>query len=262
MNCTRARSQWMPYLDGEAGADLHRRLAAHLDDCPDCASWFARRRREEEAIRSRLTAGGATPALWARVLAGAGVVPPRPRWARRLALAGAAALAAAVLAAVWLGGLGRARPAPPELTAAAAEWHARWARGEVRPDLSSTSDEEVDRYLKAAVPFPVHCPPRSDVAFAVQGAGVCRLPEGPEAAYIVGRVEDARVSILVLDRGSLAAFPRAREALRDGGHLRTRQGDCRLVSGLAAGNVVVVIGAAPPEALEGLLNAYGTYPDS
>jgi hypothetical protein len=34
-----------------------------------------------------------------------------------------------------------------------------------------------------------------------------------------------------------------------------------MVSGVVAGNVVVVIGQAAPEALEKLLNAYGTYPE-
>jgi hypothetical protein len=32
-----------------------------------------------------------------------------------------------------------------------------------------------------------------------------------------------------------------------------------MVSGVIANNVVVVIGTAPPEALEKLLDAYGTY---
>jgi DNA-directed RNA polymerase specialized sigma24 family protein len=34
-----------------------------------------------------------------------------------------------------------------------------------------------------------------------------------------------------------------------------------MVAGVVADNVVVVIGAAPPEALEKLLDAYGTYPE-
>jgi hypothetical protein len=119
----------------------------------------------------------------------------------------------------------------------------------------------VDRYLKRKAPFRVHCPPRTDVAFDVKGAGLCTVPEGRPAAYIVGQVAQAPVSILVLDRASLAAFPRDRAHLAGGRRHRCREGAYDMVAGVVADNVVVVIGAAPPEALEKLLDAYGTYPE-
>jgi hypothetical protein len=85
-----------------------------------------------------------------------------------------------------------------ELAHDAAALHRRWLRGELSPELTSKSDMEVDRFLKTRVPFRVHCPPRTDVDFAVQGAGVCSLEAHQQAAYIVGRVERSPVS---------AAFP-------------------------------------------------------
>jgi hypothetical protein len=117
----------------------------------------------------------------------------------------------------------------------------------------------VDRYLKEQVPFRVHCPPRTDVHFAVKGAGVCHLPKQQQAAYIVGQVGSAPVSILVLVRTSLDAFPKTRQRLQAGSRHRCQEGGYQMVSGIVADNVVVVIGAAAPEALEELLNAYGSY---
>jgi hypothetical protein len=167
--------------------------------------------------------------------------------------------AAAVLVAVTLSFWAIGRSPAPDLTRVAADWHQQLLQGQVQPDLVSSSDREVDRYLKQRVPFRVHCPPRSDVKFAVQGAGVCRIKDQQQAAYIIGQVQEARVSILVLDRGSLNAFPHASAHLRGGGRHWCREGDLEMVSGVIADNVVLIIGKAPPETLETLLNAYGSY---
>jgi hypothetical protein len=67
MNCTEARTNWMLYLDREGDPELHARIAGHLARCPACAEWFARQQRLEAAVRDRLAAGEATPALWDRV---------------------------------------------------------------------------------------------------------------------------------------------------------------------------------------------------
>jgi hypothetical protein len=259
MTCTEARQHWGPYLDGEAGPELRLHIRGHLADCPACAEWFARQEQFEQALSSRLAAGPVTPGLWERVLDQALVGRPRRR--RRLMLAGALAAAAALLLALGLG-FGRWQSSrAPELARDAGDLHQRWLHGDVRPDFESTSDLEVDRYLKQKAPFRVHCPPRTDVAFAVKGAGLCTVPEGRSAAYIVGQVDRAPVSILVLDRASLAAFPRDRAHLAGGRRHRCREGAYEMVAGVVADNVVVVIGSAPPEALEKLLDAYGTYPE-
>jgi hypothetical protein len=97
------------------------------------------------------------------------------------------------------------------------------------------------------------------VRFAVKGAGVCFITDQQQAAYIVGQVDGDRVSILVLDRASLALFPHDRAQLQGGQRHRCREGDYQMVSGVVADNVVLVIGLAPPEALEKLLSAYGSY---
>ena len=141
----------------------------------------------------------------------------------------------------------------------AADWHERWSRGELEPDLVSQSDEQVDRYLKGQVPFRVHCPPRKDVNFSVAGAGVRTAKDRP-AAYIVGQVEEEPISIVVLAKESLDAFPRDRAQLaQGGGRHRCRERNYQMVSGIMTDNVVLVIGAASSETLERVLRAYGSY---
>jgi anti-sigma factor RsiW len=245
----------MLYHDSEGGAELHFRIRGHLDLCPECAEWFARQQRFEQALAERLKEGESTPLLWERVLTGADVrEKPRRRWLLRgSVLAVAAVLLVELLMLLTL-------PAPSrDLAEIAADQHLRLLDGRLRPDLLSNSDEEVERYLRGRVKFPVHCPPRKDANFTLNGAGVCEV-QGKPAAFFVGKVDQTQVSILVLDRDSLDAFPREKNhLLQGGGRHPCREGDYQMVSGITADNVVVVIGAGELAALEKLLNAYGSY---
>ena len=253
MNCTEARQHWMLYLDSEGDPELHRHIRDHIAGCPACAKWFVGQHQLQKEINDQLSAGTASPDLWGRVLDKAGFRRPTARRRRWPFVVGGLATAAMVLLAVVFIGLQmRGRSNTNELAQSAAEWHEQRMRGNVHPEFVSTSDQEVDRYLKAKVPFRVHCPPRTDVNFTVQGAGVCFMKDQKQAAYIVGHVEKAPVSILVLDRASLTDFPQ-------GGLHHCREGGFQVVSAVIADNVVVVIGTTTPDVLKRLLNAYGTY---
>jgi len=177
------------------------------------------------------------------------------------AWAGGLAAAAALVIVTILLFRSATQPTGPELARLAADEHEQVVQGSLQPEFVSASDEEVDRYLKNTFSFPVHCPPRKDVAFNVQGARVCRIKDEP-AALILGQVDQTRVSILVFDRASLDAFPQERDHLaQGGGRHHCREGNLQMVSGLVAENLVVVIGDLAPEKLEQLLNAYGSYPE-
>jgi hypothetical protein len=234
--------------------------------CPACAEWFAGQQRFEQALTERLTAGEASPKLWQGVLRRAGVVTPAPvrrRWFVFGGVLAAGPLAAVLLLAAILT-LSAIRPphAPEhssELASAAADWHQRLLQGDVQPEVVSASDKEVEEHLRRKVSFPVHCPPRQDVNFALRGGGICRIKDR-EVVYIVGSVAQDGVSILVLDRASLDAFPHERDRLaQGGGRHRCREGSYDMVTGVTTDNVVIVIGSAPPETLEKLLTAYGSY---
>ena len=254
MKCTEARQHWMLFLDSEGDPELHMCIREHIGGCADCAAWFAKQGVIEKKIIEASSSGQPTPQLWQRVMSHAKVPTASPRRRRWLTPA-AAVTAAAVLIAIVIVLQVREHSAPTELAHNAAEWHEQWQRGNVRPDLESTSDHDIDRYLKARVPFRVHCPPRTDVQFSVQGAGVCFMKDQRQAAYIVGSVGKSPVSILVLDRSNFDGFP------QNGFHHR-KEGTYQVASTVIAENVVIVIGTTSPEILERLLNAYGSYHES
>jgi hypothetical protein len=104
----------------------------------------------------------------------------------------------------------------------------------------------------------VRCPPRRDAGFAVRGSGVCDLAN-QSAAFLVGDVGDAPVSIFVLPSESLDAFPHQREAIRREGTHHYREGDYVMAVTVIDRNVVLVVGRVEEDQLLRVLRAYGTY---
>jgi hypothetical protein len=249
----------MLYLDSEGDAELHFRINDHLAMCPGCAEWFSQQTRLESLIAKKLGSQPSTPELWNRVFGHCGLEQPAAerRWHW---LAGVAVAAAVVVVALhWTWNHFRVPPSL-DLAKLSAARHERLVAGKEIPQFESRSDLEVENYLRERVSFSVRCPPRKDAGFAVEGAGVCNLGAQP-AAYLSGRVDEAPVSIFVLDRDSLAAFPHQQEALLKEKTHRCQEGRYAMVLGVVDKNAVLVIGQTEPERLEKVLNAYGSYPD-
>jgi len=245
---------------------LHHKINEHLGMCPRCARWFHEQSRLEDLMVEKLSPGKPSNEMWERIHARCATKPTVP--ARRWPFLGRAVLlAASVLIAVggivwYVSDHGSEVGSPPHLSALSAAMHDKLATGREPVEFASRSDIEVEQYLRRQVGFRVHCPPRKDVDFEVSGAGVCIVNEKP-AAYIVGKVGRAPVSLFVLERKSLDAFPHDRELLRQqGGRHRCREGNYEMVSGIAADNVVVAVGATASDILERLVNAYGSYHES
>ena len=260
MNCYDVRQHWMLYHDSEGDAELHFRINDHLATCPDCAKWFSKQSRLESLLTEKLGSQPPTPELWNRVLVHCGLaqLAPARRWRW---LAGVAACAAVLVVAAVLWPSSRLSvPPAPDLAKLSAARHERLVAGEDIPQFESRSDLEVEDYLRKRVSFSVRCPPRKDAGFAVEGAGVCKLGEQP-AAYLSGRVDESPVSIFVLDRDSLAAFPHQQEALLMEKTHRCQEGQYAMVLGIIDKNAVLVVGQTEPERLEKVLSAYGTYSD-
>ncbi len=259
MTCNEARQHWHLYHDSEGDVRLHLEIEDHLAGCPACGEWFHLQNRFEQLVSEKLAEPPADPALWAGVLAGAGLKRPKAGrtqfWLPRMA-------AAAAVVLVVLGGLSHFRRPPPaaDLAAVSASWHDRLQSGDEPVQFVSASDHEVDAYFKGRVPFPVRCPPRKDAGFVARGAGVSEI-EGRPAAYLSGTVGDVPVSILVLPRDSLPSFPAQRDALRQRGVVHAAAGPYAMVLREFDRNAIVVVGRADPPALERVVNAYGSYPD-
>ena len=259
MTCNEARQHWHLYYDSEGDARLHLEIEDHLGGCPGCAEWFHLQSRLEDLVTEKLAGPPADPAVWTRALTAAGLTQTKParRW---FLLAGVAATAAAVL--LVIGGVAHLRTPSKgyDLAQVSAEWHDRLQSGREPVQFASNSDHDVEAYLKGRVPFPVRCPPRKDAGFSVNGAGVSEI-EGRPVAYLNGTVGDVPVSILVLPRDSLTAFPTQRDALRQRGVMHSPAGPYAMVLREFDRNAIVVVGRADPPTLERVVNAYGSYPD-
>lgn len=263
MTCAEARQHWHLYHDSEGDVALHAEVAAHLADCPTCAEWFHLQSQLERQIAAHLATDRADPGLWARVLASAGAGPLPTRSGGRPGGRGALAVAtfvASVGLLVWWFSPNRRDAVDTGLARATAGLHERVQSGREPFEFASTSDREVEEYFKGRVPFPVRCPPRADAGFFVRGAGVTDI-DGQPAAYLRGRVGGTAVSVLVLPRAALDAFPAQRAALRQYGIVHAPAGAYATVLREFDQNAVVVVGAADPAALARVINAYGSYPE-
>jgi hypothetical protein len=257
MNCDDAREHWSLYHDSEGDTALHFDVNAHLANCPACAEWFVRQTYLETRIEEKLQPTAPTEELWSRVLAEAGVVAvERHRsWLYLASLACAVALLISVIAtwAIVSGGQ------DASLSRLSAEWHERFVAGDALVPFHSNSDLEVEGYLRREVSFPVRCPPRQDSGFAVEGAGTASLA-GEPAAYVIGAVDGAPVSLFILSRDSLVSFPHQQKALAREVIHRCQEGPYEMAASIVDRNVVLVVGKASSEKLLRILKAYGSYP--
>ncbi len=263
MNCQEVRRYWDLFYDSEGDAELHFQVNEHLENCVDCAEWFDKQSRLESLIEERLgndtSAQKVTPVDWTKVLINAGVTPVSKSRPWLFFSSGILALAASLLVLIGLYGLLIGIDSSPSLSHLSAEVHQHVAAGSLRPEFESQSDIEVDEYLLRRVSFPVRCPPRKDSGFAVNGAGLCELSDQP-AAYVVGTVDRRPVSIFVLPKESLDAFPLQRAKLRGEQLTACREGDTEMVFSIVDKNIVLVAGNVERAKLTRVLKSYGTYP--
>jgi hypothetical protein len=259
MNCDEVKRHWSLYHDSEGDADLHFRIGEHLANCPGCAQWFDQQSRLEGLLADKLRGQEATATIWDEVLFKAGLAPKQPAATRHWSwLLGLAAGLLLVIAVFWIA----TRPSATrghDLAKVTAQWHQRLETGEETVQFRSESDLAVEDYLRSRVPFPVRCPPRKDAGFAVQGAGVFRIGDQP-AAYLFGHVDAKPVSIFVLPRDKLDAFPAYQQALLGDGTLHGREETYEIVMAGIDRNAVMAIGQTDVAHLDRVLHAYGTYP--
>jgi len=260
MNCDEARQHWDLYHDSEGDAELHWKIRQHLDHCAACAEWFSKQDRLEDLLSDKLRQTTCDPELWNGVLRHARVSRPATisRWLMFTTLATCAATLLLAVGLWWSAG-SQARAGGASLSQLSAAWHEQYATGQVAVPLVSSSDAEVEAYLQREVSFSVRCPPRRDSGFAVSGAGTCRLANEP-AAYVVGHVDNSPVSIFILSRSSLPAFPHQAEALQHEAIHRCREGQQEMALTVVDGNLVLAVGRVPQDRLVRVVKAYGTYP--
>lgn len=126
MDCAEYRDLVVAHTDGALGAAEVWRADAHLANCARCANLFAVRRRSAAQLRIHPTPADVRRRVL-EALAAAARAEQGHQWRRpsgplvlRLAVAGALAMLALVLAGVWF----RPSPAPPLVAAVVADFRA------------------------------------------------------------------------------------------------------------------------------------------
>jgi len=261
MNCHEARQHWNLYYDSEGTPDLFQQINKHLESCPECTAWYRRHEVLEEELTRRLSAGEATPELWASILPTSATQPAGGGASRRLLLSLVAVLAASVLVAVGITLWPKPKAAEPidDLAQMSAQQHRALLAGNEPVEFRSSSDLEVEAFLRKRVTFRVRCPPRKDTGFMVSGAGTCQF-HGQKTAYLVGKLDGGDVSIFILSRDALKQFPRQSDLLKQAKAVECRDGRYRLAMAAIDNNVVLVVGRTSCSKLSRVVQAYGTYP--
>lgn len=259
MNCHEARQHWELYFDSEGDPDLHLEINAHLEECPDCAKWFFQQNRFEQLLTDKVRAtGGPDDEMWKKILQESGVTPSTSRrWAGLPFLLIAASVLLVVTATLLLSS-SRQGAQSPDLAQMTADYHQQLVVGQANVEFASSSDVDVERYLRARVTFPVRCPPRKDAGFAVRGTRIRQIA-GADAACIFGSVDGVPVSIFVFAREDLTNFPRQARLLEHESPHQCREGDFEMIVANIDRNTVLVIGATQTDKLRRVLSAYGSY---
>ena len=255
MKCEDARRHWSLYYDSETGPEKCFQISEHLSGCAECRQWFEQQSRFERGVERKLQSISPSPEVWERVansVRGRRTTSRRQPWA---VIGTIVALAASLLAATVLW---TTSPDRVDLTEVTAAQHTQLVSQAKRIDYESESDIEVEGYLRRRVNFPVRCPPRQDSGFFVRGAGLCRLADW-EAAYLVGHVDQADVSIFILPDAALTGFSRHREHLADGMRQLYHKGHYTMAVAAVDQSVVLVVGRVEEEQLFTVLDAYGSY---
>eukprot|EP00913_Durusdinium_trenchii_P028414 g26642.t1 len=212
----------------------------------------------------RVASGQPTPELWDAIVLTEGDVA-KSTTSRKWLMWFAFVTVACLLIAAGLkfsGGTPEDNADELDLARLSTQWHRDLSEGTQQVGFRSSSDLDVERYLRRRVEFPVRCPPRKDTGFIVSGAGVCRF-EGQKAAYLVGKLDGNDVSIFILSRDALRRFPRQQEDLEQGDALSCVDGVYRTTMAAIDRNVVLAVGNAsctrlvvtfypgmPPEVME------------
>lgn len=256
MKCHEVRQLFPLYYDSEGDAEIQFRIADHLGACDGCREWFARESRHVAALDKMLRADMVPNyEIWLRI-----EQQCKPRPAQRLFAWPRWPVAAAVLlsATVLMTGLvWYSFAAVEHLSAQAASFHDEYIRGGRRPALTSESVEAIEKWLRANLGFSVRCPPQGQADFRLHGADVQRFGQRA-GAHILGEVNGQTVSVFVLPRESLEAFPHLRRHLTtENDSHECREGPYQMVARIMHGHVVVAVGQHTAQVLTEVLLGYG-----
>jgi anti-sigma factor RsiW len=197
------RDRVQAYADDELGLEGVLDVEAHLERCPACREAFERQRTFRRAVAALYPRDEPPPELARAVRA-----TLRGGWSSAATRVSAVAVAAVALALVTLlsGRTGNAMP--PEVRAALG-LHRAAREGGLSLGLVSRDVDDVNRWLRRAVPFFTDVPEAGTRELAIRGAAAVEL-SGTPAGYVLYEQAGARpISLFVLPRRDWPPMGRA-----------------------------------------------------
>jgi anti-sigma factor RsiW len=193
--CSHDRNAVAAYLDGELAAEQERSLQEHLRSCPDCAAEIAAMvslRRAMKPAASRFT-----PSAEFRRKVQSQIAPKesfRPRW---IWPAAAVALAAMVLAMVWIG----QRAVRNQTFREVADLHVSDMASANPYDVVSSDRHTVKPWFQGRIPFAFNLPEFAGTEYTLLGGRLVYLHQQPTAQVVIGAGRH-KISVLITQENS------------------------------------------------------------
>jgi len=253
MKCNEIRNLALAYLDSELDAKTSQEIQLHLQSCTECAELFAREEQFNERAFGVLRVGQATPALWEKVESR--LRPARTggwllRHWKRVALGGVAAL---VIAGVVVFVASRLAGSSLDLAQAVEKDHGEFVAGEMRSEFVGNVPDEIAKKFQGRLDVNAFTARPAADGFHYEGARLCHL-SGVPVAWMLGRIQQTPVSLVVFKRSELAHFPKAKERLDSGDPVVcSKAGRYQFAVRFVNGYVVCLIGDMKRTELEAML---------
>lgn len=250
MRCHEARALCGPFLDSELDVKSSFDVEQHLENCPDCARYFAAERRVEERIATALQVGEKTDSLWQKVEAEVSAPSTRPAGRARKWLQFAAAfVAVAAVALFWL------REPKLDLVVAVARDHAEFVAGELKPQFTRQPSAEVLGEVRGRLDAAAFDKLPVAPEFRLEGKRLCHL-SGVPVAWSLARLGEQPVSVIVLRRDEVNGFPQFRERLKSGhAVICSRAGRYQFAARVVGEHVICAVAELPRAQLEDLVRS-------
>jgi anti-sigma factor RsiW len=193
--CSHDRNAVAAYLDGELAAEQERSLQEHLRSCPDCAAEIAAMvslRRAMKPAASRFTPS----AEFRRKVQSQIALKEsfRPRW---IWPAAAVALAAMVLAMVWIG----QRAVRNQTFREVADLHVSDMASANPYDVVSSDRHTVKPWFQGRIPFAFNLPEFAGTEYTLLGGRLVYLHQQPTAQVVIGAGRH-KISVLITQENS------------------------------------------------------------
>lgn len=251
MRCHELRTLSGAYLDSELDTKTSIEIEQHLGNCAKCHAFFEGERRVDARIHAALQSGEKDELLWSRIEAQVAGVTAAPIAKRSWWMAGAYAIAASIALAITL--LAWPKPSGNNLVAAVAVDHAKYLAGnmpsqfmdEPAPEALKLTHGRLDREAFSILP--------SATAFKPEGKRLCKL-NGVPVAWMMGKSGGMPVSVIVMKREELAAFPALEQRFTEGHRIACfKAGDYQFGARRVDDHVICIVGDLPRPEIESLL---------